>query len=57
MGAIRNKLNKQVKRSEMILEDLRLLQKSISGRSVYKPYVKNYKRNPKYGKLQYEQYR
>lgn len=53
---IKNKFKKQVTRAEMFVEDLRLLQKSISGKSVYKSYTKSYKRVPKYGKLEYEQY-
>lgn len=39
------------------MEDLRLLQKSIVGKNVYKTNTKSYKRVPKYGKLEYELYR
>ena len=54
MSAIKNKINKQIKRSEMFMEDLKMLQKSISGKSVYKPRYKAYRRAAKYGKLEYE---
>jgi hypothetical protein len=57
MSAIKNKINKQIKRSEMFMEDLKMLQKSISGKSVYKPRYKAYRRAAKYGKLEYEHYR
>lgn len=57
MKSFKNTVKKQVSRAEILLEDMRLLQKSISGKSVYKPYAKTYRRTPKYGKLEYEQYR
>lgn len=57
MKKIGNRIKKQISRKEMFMEDLRLLQKNISGSSVYKSYVKAYKRTPKYGKLEYENYR
>lgn len=44
------KVSKSKKAKRIMLEDLRLLQKMISGRSVYKNTYKVYRRSPKHKK-------
>ena len=47
------KLKKLINQKETILEDLRYLQKAISGRSVYNNQLTNYFRKPKHRKSGY----
>ena len=53
----KRKSKKQTSRAAMLVEDLRLLQKSIVGKSVYRSNAQSYRRVPKYSKLEYQHYR